>query len=167
MLHSRWNPKRRMRFQKWQVYSVPYIVIPSTVYFHTSSASLRLNCPGGLWPILFLKEIDTLSAGISQGSLLRLILWNSRYDWVLRGSMMWGKRVLSYVSDLLLFVQQRAYGKVADIATAKVADITVALCSWVKKSHWTGPKHSIFMLDVRVYHLMTISSSCRHSRRSV
>ena len=64
----------------------------------------------------------TTSCGVPQGSVLRPLLWNIAYDWVLRGEMPSGENILCYADDTLVLVQAQNVDVAVRTATAAVSD---------------------------------------------
>ena len=60
-----------------------------------------------------------MCAGVPQGLVLGLILWNIGYDWVLRGGTLREIKVLGYADDTLVLAQQRTYREAAVNATQR------------------------------------------------
>ena len=58
-----------------------------------------------------------VESGVPQGSVLGPLLWNLGYNWLLRGTLLWGMGVICYADDTLVTARGRNFAAAARLAS--------------------------------------------------
>lgn len=110
--------------------TLPFSVIEEALRYHGVPPYLRRVLGNYLRGrrVLYLNRYGRLvrksvSCGVPQGSVLGPLLWNIGYDWVLRGTLLRGLRVVCYADDTLVTARGDSFNEAIRLGTVGVTQV--------------------------------------------